>query len=114
MKHFKTQHPYDTTDFTNITELTDTNYIPFYLEFLTPGAKPPDAPGPPPPLRGRGRGIEAPRPPGAGDFLSETPGDAGAILLHKLGNFLLLSHIFKSKYRNNTMFYALKFDFFLV
>ena len=54
-----------------------------YLEFPTPGAKPPDAPGPPPPLRGRGRGIEAPRPPGAGDFLSETPGDAGAILLHK-------------------------------
>ena len=74
------------------------------LEFRTPGAKPPDAPGPPPPLRGRGRGIEAPRPPGAGDFLSETPGDAGAILLHKLGNFLLLSHIFQSNYRNNTMF----------
>ena len=57
------------------------------IEFPTPGAKPPDAPGPPPPLRGRGRGIEAPRPPGAGDFLSETPGDAGAILLHKIGHF---------------------------
>ena len=78
--------------------------VGFILEFPTPGAKPPDAPGPPPPLRGRGRGIEAPRPPGAGDFLSETPGDAGAILLHKLGNFLLLSHIFQSNYRNNTMF----------
>ena len=58
-----------------------------HVEFPTPGAKPPDAPGPPPPLRGRGRGIEAVRPPGAGYFLSETPGDTGAILLHKLSIF---------------------------
>ena len=70
------------------------------IEFLTPGAKPPDAPGPPPPLRGRV--IKAPRPPGAGDFLSETPGDAGAILLHKLGIFLVISYNLKSNYRNYT------------
>ena len=57
------------------------------IEFATPGAHPPGPPGAPP--RGWGRGIEASNPRGPGDFFSETPGDAGAILLHKFEDFWL-------------------------
>ena len=65
------------------------NHIIAVAEIYTSRVCNPGGSSPGAPPRGWGRGIEASNPRGPGDFFSETPGDAGAILLHKFEDFWL-------------------------